>query len=281
MAARGGTTSAAFAGGSVKAPSPLPALKTPESPAAKTPVQVPAVPAPAPPVDLLSLDDPEPVAAPPPAANGKHVDELDALASGMVANTGTTGFEESAFGAPQHPPVEDYNTPYANGPMSNGYEHPGAMGAQPYGMNAYGANPFGAPMMMGPYAGPTGGGPYAGPTGGGSMALVPYGLSPMMPMMPLGGPYAGPTGGPFAGATGAFVAPTGTLNPFGSPPPPAAPQASSGNPFTSGAPMVLKNDPLSQLTEDLLYNKPKETAPSIPLNQLKGKSFNVGAPQVM
>eukprot|EP00878_Enallax_costatus_P003222 GHUV01003425.1.p1 GENE.GHUV01003425.1~~GHUV01003425.1.p1 ORF type:complete len:399 (+),score=175.32 GHUV01003425.1:140-1198(+) len=259
MAARGGTTSSAFAGGSHALSPPPGEVRTPGTPTQQQREAAEAAAAAAaaaaeeaarsqavkmPEIDLLSFDDePAPATSAAPAAAAPQPGELDFLADGMTAQQQQQqqdGFgEPAAFG--QDGAAMGQQNPYAMYPQGP-YAGPTGAYPGPYaGPTGYGMDPYGNPFAGGMY----GAGPYAGPTGMGpqSMAIVPVG--PMvggmnMAMVPYGM-------GPFAGPTGALAPANPAANPFNPflavAPPAAAPTV---------GPVRLENDPLNELTEDLL-----------------------------
>eukprot|EP00879_Flechtneria_rotunda_P002687 GHRR01002893.1.p1 GENE.GHRR01002893.1~~GHRR01002893.1.p1 ORF type:complete len:728 (+),score=275.11 GHRR01002893.1:55-2184(+) len=287
LVARGGSTSSAIAGSSsLNAPGSQPATPTAEQAAAAA-AAVAAAAAQAeeltqsqkaPEIDLLTFDD-EPAPAPAAAAAPTPPrGELDDLADGMnrpVAGTtggGATanGFEESAAFGVDGQAVAGQPPPYGMHPQNPYGPYAGPTGAYGYPPDPYAAaNPFGM-NPYGPYAGPTGGmGPQSmaivpvGPVGGMGMAMVPYGM------------------GPFAGQTGALPQSAGgAVNPFN----PFLATAPAAVPVETG-PVRLANDPLNELTEELLGPpRKKAEGPQPTLNEIKqghvpDRQLNLGPSQ--
>eukprot|EP00775_Hariotina_reticulata_P008689 gene8689-8870_t len=204
MAARGGTTSSAFAGGAMSLLPPPGSREGAEAAATAETVQPAAA----------AVETPQPAPQPTP-----KLPDIDLLSFDDAPGAGAAPYGYQPYG----PVVNPFGAPFA-GPTGG------------YGM----LDPYGHPYM--PYAGPTGG---MGPQ---SMAIVPVGavMGGMGAIVPYGmGPFAGPTG-TLAPAGGAAVNP---FNPFLATPPPAAP--------VEQGPVRLANDPLNQLTEELLKPKSK------------------------
>lgn len=244
IVARGGTMSAAFAGGSVNAvkefapPLPKPAgAKSPEPEAPK--------PAPPPEVDLLSFDAlmvSEPAPPPPPPG---PVDELDFLAQAL----GTGAAMPAAPVAPEGPsPVPsgfDNNSfspapPMAGAPAQDFYI--AANGSAP-GMATYGSNPYYSAPVQPP-----------APLGFGDSAFPP--AQAVSFAAPVGAPALAPAAAP--GSLSSFN------NPFLAPLP-----ANTAN-FQA---KKLNSDPLNALTSDLFAPKVAPVVPTAgqPMKEMKSR----------